>query len=151
MKKGTVMRLFSCKELFCIFTSETFCCGAPWWRPDCRSEQLWYRCFGLCHVCSSSFSFSLESKQKESVRTWQQSNLNCSSKWEDVEWSHHSEFQSFESVQLLTCGFAVGLLAVWTVINIDVWSIVFINIDAAEMREEILFNGEEQPSAHELK
>lgn len=33
---------------------------------------------------------------------------------------------------LLTCGFAVRLLTVWTVIYVDIWSIIFIHPNAAE-------------------
>lgn len=33
---------------------------------------------------------------------------------------------------LLTCGFAVGLLTVWTVINVDIWSVIFIHPNTAE-------------------
>lgn len=52
-----------------------------------------------------------------------------------------TSFIRVSAATVLTCGFAVGLLAVWTVINVNVWSIVFININTAEMREETLFNG----------
>lgn len=36
------------------------------------------------------------------------------------------------SLVLLTCGFAVCLFTVWTVIYVDVWSVILIHPDAAE-------------------
>lgn len=41
---------------------------------------------------------------------------------------------------LLTCGFAVGLLAVWTVIYVNIWSVIFIHPNTAETTHGTLFN-----------
>lgn len=50
------------------------------------------------------------------------------------------------SLVLLTCGFAVCLFTVWTVIDVNIWSVIFIHPNAAERTEIQQFTNKKNKS-----
>lgn len=55
----------------------------------------------------------------------------CCFAWQNGAGGEEREAPSLGGL-LLTCGFAVRFLAVGTVIYVDVWSVIFIHLNAAE-------------------